>query len=358
MKIAIYADPVMGKGGGSKVTIQLANALNADIITAGVDEELLRHVKKNIKVINIGNLSIKKNHPFGFLFEAPIRYIFCKYYKYDVKIFIGSSCIFASRKKDKNIWFSLTPNRIMYDLKKWKLENASFAKRIALASHILLFNKLDQHVVKNNFDRIVAQTNTVKSRIKKYYSRDSKIIYSPVQVANFKFHQLGDFFLAVSRLQPEKRIDLIAKAFSLEDKKLVIVGSGPETSKIEKIIANSKNITMLNFIDDKGLIELYSSCRATIYIPINEDFGLVPIESMASGKICIAVNEGGCKETILNRKTGYLINPTVADLRHTINTINNRALLGMKKACIARAREFDIGICINQWKKVINSIAI
>lgn len=357
MKIAIYSDPLTGKGGGTRVVIALANHLHADIITSGFDTKLKKQLNRKLKVIDIGNFFIHKFFSFGYLFEAPLRFLFSKKYQYDLNIFVGSYSIFASRKAATNIYLCFTPNRIMYDLRAWKYANSPIQKQIVYFIHNLLFNTIDQHIVKNNFVKIIAQTKTVQDRIKRYYKKNSSIIYSPLDTSHYKFNIIGDYYLSVSRLVPEKRMDLIAKAFvKMPHEKLVMIGNGSEKSTIQTIIKNSKNITLLTNVEDAELIEHYANCKAVIYFPIAEDFGLVPLEANASGKVCIAANEGGCRETIQHGKTGYLVAPTTDALIKIIKNLSVQTLLSMKDTCIKRAQEFDITHCAHKWQILVNSV--
>lgn len=352
-KIAIYSDSLMSRGGGAHVVRELATALNADIITCEVDENFRNSLPKTIKIITTGSLFKNVSVPFFSLFESPFRFYFMKDKKYDLNIYVGNYSIFAARNTKNNVWLCFSPNRIMYDLKDWKLKTSPFVNRIFLYLHVLLFQKIDNYLIKNHIRLIIAQNQNVKDRVSKYYQKRSLVIHSPVNTVNYYFKKVGDFYLTVSRLVPEKRILLIAEAFSLmPNKKLIIVGSGSEQKNIEKLIKSKDNITLLDNLDDDGVRELYSECFATIYMPINEDFGLVPIESMASGKICVAANEGGCKETIVNMVTGVLISPTVSDIVTTVNTIVEKDVLSMKNDCIERARMFDTSLFVREWKVV------
>ncbi|SRR5258706_789067 len=357
MKVAIYCDSLIGKGGSERVVIELANRLGADIICCGFNNDIENWLPIKNNVYNIGNLSYKFSIPLSFFFEIPIRFLFYKNENYDVNIFFGISSIFAAKKGKGNIWFCFTPNRLLYDLKEWKLENSSFLKRKFFQTHILIFKKIDQNIIKNNVTTIIAQTEHVKERIKKYYKKNSQVIYSPIDTTKYKFNKVGDYFLAVSRLMPEKRMDLIAKAFTkLKNYKLIIVGDGLEKGKIFNIVNGYRNITLLSDVSEEKLIELYSKCFAVIYMPIREDFGLVPLEAMASGKICIAANEGGCKETIVDRKTGYLIKATERNLIKLVKKLDKQHLVKMKKDCIQQSKKFDIKNTIKLWEKSIDLV--
>lgn len=354
MKIGIFHDCLVGKGGAERVVIELANHLNADLITSGFNPEL-KWIDIKTRVIDISNISVKYSYTIGYNIEAPLRFFLNrKKFNYDLYIFSGVSSIFGAEKGNKNIWFCHTPNRILYDLRKIRLDRANIIKKILYKIYIKILYSKDQNIIKNNIQKIISDSKNVQKRVKKYYDRKAEVIYPPIDTKKFKFRKFGDFYLAVSRLIPEKRINLIAKAFiKLLNERLVIVGDGPEKKKILKIIKNNKNIELLSNIDDRKLKELYSTCLATIYMPFNEDFGLVPLEGMASGKACIAANEGGCKETVINGKTGFLIEATEEDIIDTVKKFDIKKASQMKKECIKQAKKFDIKECTKKWKKVI-----
>jgi len=357
MRIGIYVDSLIGIGGATRVQIELANNLNADIITAGFNPEVTKWFPIKGKIIDIGNLTHKFNGAISYFFESPLRFLFCKSFNYDLHIFMGTSSIFASKKENNNVWFCFSPNRFMYDMKEWKLSNSDIFRRYIFKLHVLMFQRKDQEVIKNNFRTIIAQTKTVKQRIKKYYRKKSSIIYSPLNTSIYNFKEFGDFYLAVSRLTAEKRMDLIAKAFTkMAHKKLILVGDGPDRHKLEQIIKGHNNIKFLKTVDEKKLIDLYANCFAVIYMPIDEDYGLVPLEGMASGKICIAANEGGCLETVINGKTGFLIEAEENKLIETVKTLNIKKVQSMKNYSIKWSKNFDIKIIIKQWEKVISTI--
>lgn len=358
MKIGIFCDSLSSIGGAERIVIELANYLKADIITSGYDNKVNEWLPIKTRVIDINNFFNRYSKPIGFLFEAPIRFLLNRNkFNYDIYIFSGTYSLFASKQGNKNIWLCHSPNRILYDLKQWRLKKASFYKKIGYIFHILLFYYIDQYIVKNNVLRIITDNKNIYNRVKKYYKKDSKIIYCSINTSLYKFKKIGDYYLSISRLFPEKRVDIIARAFTkMPDKKLVIVGDGPELNKINNIIKKSKNIIIKNNLSEKELINLYANCLATIYLPLNEDYGLIPIESMASGKICIAANEGGCKETIIHGKTGFLIKANELKLIKIINNFNYKKAKKMKTYCIKQAKKFDIYNFLDKWKIIINTI--
>lgn len=350
-RIAIYYDSLVSKGGAERVVIELANSLGADIITSGYNEKLNEWIPIKNKILDIGNISIKYIKPIGTLFESPIRYYLARNkFNYDIHIFFGTAAIFASNKRNLNIWYSFTPNRILYDLRKVRLNDKNWVKKLLFKLHIKLFYNLDQKVIKSNFKKIISQSVTTQKRVKKYYDLKSSIIYSPIDVKSFEFESFGDFYLSVARLYEDKRVDLIARSFiNMPNKKLIIVGDGPKRKALKREILNYKNITLLTDVSDTELRWLYANCIATIYMPKNEDFGLVPLEGMASGKPCIAVNEGGCLETVVNNKTGLLIKASEVSIRNAVNKLTATKVKSMKVNCITWVKKFDITNLLNTW---------
>jgi len=360
MKIALFYDSLVSKGGAERVAIELANNLGADIITSGYDAKINQWMPIKNRVIDIENFSVHFLKPLGILFEAPIRFFLNKNrFHYDINIYVGFSSIFGSKRGIKNIWYCLTPNKLFYDDKSVRIKKLNIFKQIILWLYRLVFKSFDQLIIKQNFTATIAQTKCVAQRINRIYKIKAKVIYSPVDTKRFKFNEFGDYFLSVGRLYPEKRIDLIAKAFTkMPTKKLIIVGDGPMRSNILNIIRGNSNIKWQGSISERELFNLYSNCLATIYIPLHEDFGLVPLEGMASGKTCIATNEGGCKETVIDGKTGFLTKATEEDIIKTVKKFNIKKARKMKNDCLKWVKRFDTKECIKQWKKEIEGLKI
>ncbi len=354
MKIALFYDSLFTIGGAGRHLIDLANSLGADIVTSGYNEKIANWLPIKNKVINLGNITIRWSRPVGVLLESPIRFLLSRNkFKYDINIYFGSS-IYGSNKRNKNIYYCMTPNKHLYDWEGLKLNNLGFLSKPIHIFYKWLFYKKDQISVKSNFDLIITNSEYIKLKVKNIYGRNAIVIYPSVDTIKFKFKRFGDFFLTVARLHPAKRIDLIARAFiKMPQKKLIIVGSGPEKEKISEIIKKSKNIQMLGEVSEEKLIDLYSSCLATIYMPVHEDFGFIPLESMASGKACIAVDEGGCRETVINGKTGYLIPAVEREIIQTVTNFDIMAAKKMKNSCIEHAKKFDISICLSKWKQLL-----
>ena len=165
---------------------------------------------------------------------------------------------------------------------------------------------------------LVCNSRNVKERLREYYEADCGILYHFVNAKDYRCTTFSPFFLYVSRINPGKRQHLTIDAFKLfydgkRSFKLIIAGTvdGTEHSKryFEELKRRSQGypVEFVLSASDEEVREMYANCYLTLFTAQNEDFGLAPLESMASGKPVIALNEGGPKETILNGVTGFLV---------------------------------------------------
>jgi glycosyltransferase involved in cell wall biosynthesis len=194
-------------------------------------------------------------------------------------------------------------------------------------------------------DKFVCNSKNVQTRIKKYTGYDAEVIYPPVDIQDYKFIKQGDYYLSTARLEDHKRVELIVRAFmEMPDKKLVVASGGLLLEPLKELAKEAKNISFTGWTTKNELVKLMGECIASIYIPIDEDFGISPVESMAAGKPVIGVNDGGLKETITNGKTGILC-PTNIEIHDVINAINEitpTKALSMRVNCEESCRNFSV----------------
>lgn len=157
-------------------------------------------------------------------------------------------------------------------------------------------------------DFFIANSTFVKQRINKYYNRDAKVIFPPVDTGKFQVYDKPDdyFLLVASRLVPYKKADLVVQAFNDLGWPLKIVGRGPQLKELKRIA--KPNIEIISeFIPDQQLYEMFGKCQAFI-LPQIEDFGIVPIEAMAAGRPVIAYRKGGALDYVQEGITGLFFN--------------------------------------------------
>lgn len=155
-------------------------------------------------------------------------------------------------------------------------------------------------------DHFVANSRTVQFRIQKYYRRESDVIHPPVNLSAFSINEkLDDYFVAGGRLVPYKNLDLVVRAFNRLGQPLKIFGIGNELSQLRSIA--KPNILFLGRVSETEKAKLLAGARAFIH-PQIEDFGITPLEAMASGRPVIAYAGGGATETVVPNETGVFFN--------------------------------------------------
>ena len=203
-----------------------------------------------------------------------------------------------------HICYCFTPMRYIWDLYNlyFGKERASVITRLGTSFVLNYLRKWDV-ASSNRVNKFVAISRYIAERIGKNYGRDSDLIYPPVDCSYFQPKQTNDgFYLMVSPLAPNKRVDLAVEAFNTIGLPLIVIGSGQEEKRLKKMAG--KNIKLMGWQSDEVVREHYVNCKALIF-PGVEDFGIVPLEAQACGKPVIAFGEGGALETIipLDKKT-------------------------------------------------------
>lgn len=159
----------------------------------------------------------------------------------------------------------------------------------------------------------IANSAYVAERIHRIYGRTSTVIHPPVDVRRFTVSSDDNGeFLVVSALVPYKRVDLAVEAANAAGFPLRIIGDGPERARLEAMAGPT--VRFEGWVDDNSIAEAYAQCRALLF-PGEEDFGIVPVEAMASGKPVVAFGRGGATETVIEGLSGvHFAEQTVASL--------------------------------------------
>lgn len=214
-----------------------------------------------------------------------------------------------------------------------------------LARSILHYIRIWDSAAAQRPDIIFGNSGFICRRIEKIYRRKAGMLYPPVNTDYFSLHtQKEDFYLAASRLVPYKRIDLIVDAFAgLPDKKLVVIGDGPEARKLQSL--NLPNVKWLGFQPNDVLRDTMQRARAFIFAA-KEDFGIIPLEAQACGTPVIAFGQGGVRETVIGLErenpTGVFFHEqTIESLRAAILAFERNRSLFSPSACRANAERFS-----------------
>ncbi len=279
--------------------------------------------------------------------------------EYDTVLFSWDS-ISAVRncwKNTRKIYYCHTPPRYIYDLHNLYLQKVRWYLRPSFKIACRVFKFLYEKDLKK-IDIILTNSKNTQARIKKYLGYDAQLLYPPVDTKRFTNLWQKWYFLSFARLADAKRVDKIVEAFKKIPKERLIVIYGKNDPQKEKIFSLAKwyhNIELITLEDNDLLYDYIGYARATIYIPIDEDFGMSPVESMSSGKPVLWVNDGGLKETIIHKKTWYLIpkEANTDDIIKAVKYLSFKKCSTMQVACQQRAREFGLDAFEKKLKKYI-----
>lgn len=338
-KVAIVAEWLTSRGGAEKVIDSLLEIFpQADLFTTVYNKNKLPEFAKNnprtsfLQSIPILN---KKHQLLAPLLPAAIASLDMS--GYDL-IISSSSSVGKGIKKPKDsihICYCHTPMRYAWEP---DVDN----RIIKLPFGKMMINYLKKWDLKTNkgVDYFLSNSEYTSLRIKKFYNRDATVIYPPVNIDKFSYEdgiKREDYYVAVSRLVNYKRIDLAIKACNNLDRKLKIIGSGPEKDNLKQI--SSDKVEFLGRTSDEKKFETIRRARALIF-PADEDFGIVPIEAMSQGTPVIAYGKGGVRESVAEPECGaFFKNQTPDSLAEAIIKFENMKF--DEKTIAKRAKNFS-----------------
>ncbi|MDD4900671.1 MAG: glycosyltransferase [Patescibacteria group bacterium] len=330
MKVALIHDHLAQDGGAERVLKVLADLFpQAPIFTLLYEkkyaDKYYRH--RQIETSIIQKLPGGVSHYQWYMPFMPMAVEFFDLSGYDLVISDSSS--FAkgviTSSHTLHLCYCHTPTRYLWsDTHQYINElkySKYFKKAISLAlNYIRMWDKL----AADRADAYIANSRFVAGRIRKYYKRESTVIYPPVEVEQFKIAPATeDYFLIGGRLAPYKRVDLVIEAFKRAGKKLKIFGDGVDLPRLKNLARGCDNIEFLGRVNDETKAKLYGQALAFIY-PQEEDFGITAVEAMASGRPVIAYASGGALETVQDGVSGIFFNEqTAASLAQAINNFNS-----------------------------------
>lgn len=339
----VLHDRFQVKGGGERVALAFADALGATVVTEYWDRRASYPPEQMSRpILTLGEKVTLR----GMWFLAPcfrFRSFSKKTQAQSIVIFSGSACLAAARRQRSalKVHYCYSPPRFAFD-------QCAF---VAASHHPLVrpFFRLFAAGVRGwyrrrlkEMDLILCVSKTIQERLLRLCGHQCDVLYPGINIPDAA-PAPGEFYLSFARIDPLKRVDRIVRAFlDMPDHRLVVASSGSAEAALRKMAAGAPNIEIVGSLSDAALQDAIARCIATIYIPIDEDFGLTPLEAAALGKPTIGVAEGGLKETVLDGETGILLSPgfSQADLQSAVRSIDRSRAESMRPACLAQARRF------------------
>lgn len=285
-----------------------------------------------------------------------------KTFNMDAYDLVISSCAAEAKyvrtgPKTLHICYCHTPVRYYWSDYEWRLHNLPFGMFNWLARMVFplvvgLLRRID-YAAAQKVDVFIANSKHIQVRIKKYYHRDSTVIYPPVMTARLLKLPAGsrDYYLIVGRQVASKRLDVAIDAFNELDLPLKIVGAGEEINRQRPRAA--KNIEFLGRVSDEERDRLYAGAKGFVFPP-EEDFGIVPLEAMAAGTPVIAFNGGGAPEYVIDGQTGVLFDEQKP--ASLVRAVRRFESMKFDEVTVrSRAKEYDVMLFRKQIRAFVDS---
>ena len=358
MKIAIVHYWLIGMRGGEKVIESLCRLFpEADIFTHAYDPAAMSPVinAHRIRTSFIGRLPFATRGYQRYLPLMPLALEQLDLRGYDLVISSesGPAKGIIPSPDALHICYCHSPMRYIWNMYHEYRERSGLVTRMAmpLLAHYL---RTWDAVSATRVHAFVANSRTVAARLKTYYRREATVIYPPVNVGDFtpaRPEDVGDYWLMAGELVRYKRPDLAVEAFSRSGKKLVVIGGGEMASTLRA--QAGPTVKLLGPQPFAELKRHYQRCRALVF-PGEEDFGIVPVEAMASGRPVIAYKRGGATETVVEGSTGvFFEKQTVEDL---LSAVERCETIPFDPQAIARhARQFGADRFRSQMLGFVNA---
>ncbi|NCC04164.1 MAG: glycosyltransferase family 4 protein [Proteobacteria bacterium] len=364
MRVAIVHEWLVFKAGSESVVEQILEIFpGADVYSAVnfLDDEGKKSFKtKKFHTSFIQKLPFAKKKYRAYLPLMPFAVE--QYDLSDYDLIISSSHAVAkgvlTGPDQIHISYVHSPIRYAWDLQHSYLKEAGLTKGLKslIARVILHYIRLWDYRTSNGVDYFVANSKFIGRRIRKVYGRESTVIYPPVHLDAFSLcKEKEDFYLTVSRFVPYKKIPMIVEAFaSMPDKKLVVIGDGPEDKAVRA--AAGPNVTFLSHQDRRVLVDYMQRAKAFVFAA-EEDFGIVPVEAQGCGTPVIAFGKGGAVETVVDGVTGVLFKEqTVSSLIDAVKRFEGLAPSFDPDVIRKNAERFDVPVFKKNFKDFVDQV--
>lgn len=358
MKVAIVQEWLVTVGGSDKVVKAILDVFpNADIYTLVAKKEVCDELgipweKVHTSFIQKMPLGTKKHRAYLPLFPFAIEQFDLR--GYDVVI-SSSHCVakgVLTKANQLHICYCHSPIRYCWDMYNEYLEESHLDKGFKSWLVRLMLHPIRQFdaIAGSRVDYYISNSDYVGQRIRKTYRRKATTIHPNIDISNFELcNDKKEYYLASSRLVAYKKIDTIIEAFNqMPDKKLVVIGGGPNLEAYRKLAKD--NVTVMGYQPFDVLKDKMQHAKAFVFAA-DEDFGMIPIEAQSCGTPVIAYGHGGSLETVNGGKTGLFFYEQTPEA--IVEAVNKFAAMGSQPFAPADCRQWAEGFSEERFKRKI-----
>lgn len=358
MKVAIVQEWLVTVGGSDKVVKAILDVFpDADIYTLVAKKEVCDELgipweKVHTSFIQKMPLGTKKHRAYLPLFPFAIEQFDLR--GYDVVI-SSSHCVakgVLTKADQLHICYCHSPIRYCWDMYNEYLEESHLDKGIKSWLVRLMLHPIRQFdaIAGSRVDYYISNSDYVGQRIRKTYRRKATTIHPNIDISNFELcNDKQEYYLASSRLVAYKKIDTIIEAFNqMPDKKLVVIGGGPNLEAYRKLAKD--NVTVMGYQPFDVLKDKMQHAKAFVFAA-DEDFGMIPIEAQSCGTPVIAYGHGGSLETVNGGKTGLFFNEQTPEA--IVEAVNKFESMGSQPFAPADCRQWAEGFSEERFKREI-----
>jgi len=346
-RVAIAHDYLTQRGGAEKVVLSMSRAFpEAPIYTTlyAPDHTYPDFAEHDVRVSWLNKVGpLRRNHRAA----LPILPLAANSVHVDADVVLTSTSGWAHgfQTTGRKLIFCHTPAHWLYTRDEYLGGGAGgLAKRALLLATTPYLKRWDQRAAQS-CDKYLAVSTSIRQRIAEAYGIDAEVVHSPVAMSAMDRTESVDavqrwaddpagFYLCVSRLLPYKNVDAVVGAFANTDRRLVVVGRGPEAHRLQRMA--TRNIMLLSDLSDAQMAWLYASCRALVAAS-HEDYGLTPIEAGVWGRPSIVLRGGGFVDTVVDGVTGVFFDaPQAASIAGALQRFEAQSGTGLFDLAVIR----------------------
>lgn len=352
MNPCVVHDPMTFHGGGERYAVEIAAALDAPLYTyeQGVEFE-------DIDVVSFGNPSwfdkFLSSSPLSGLIHSIEYENFRVPDEYNVVVTTGgASKSLIHQPWQHRIHLLHTPARWLYDLGHGRYEGSfgpiKWTKRLYQS-----YMRAHEQSAIARIDDFVVNSEVIARRLETYHRREAtEIIYPPVDTSKYHYEGRDGYLLYLGRLESHKRVDEIVNQLTGSGYRLKVAGTGSEMETIRSLAGN--NVEILGYVSESEKIDLLANCDALVFNSVHEDFGIVPVEALASGKPVVGVDEGFTKYQITESENGVLYDRSSGAILRAVERMYDMEWNSQKIQ--ESAQEYDVDTFANKWNAFLTEL--